>query len=31
MLILIHTQNPEEFRKMHSNVLIAEKGGRYEI
>ncbi|MEA1925331.1 MAG: MBL fold metallo-hydrolase, partial [Candidatus Altiarchaeota archaeon] len=31
ILIPVHTQNPEEFKKIHSNVLIPERGGRMEI
>jgi ribonuclease J len=31
VLIPIHTQNPEEFRKIHDNVIVPEKGGTIEI
>jgi ribonuclease J len=31
VLIPIHTQNPEEFQKIHDNVLIVEKEKTYEL
>ena len=31
ILIPIHTQNPEEFKKIHDNVVIPEKGREYKI
>lgn len=31
ILIPIHTQNPEEFRKIHDNVKIPERGGTIKI
>jgi ribonuclease J len=31
ILIPIHTQNPEEFKKIHDNVKIPEKGGTIKI
>jgi ribonuclease J len=31
ILIPIHTQNPEEFQKIHDNVLIVEKEKEYRL
>lgn len=31
ILIPVHTENPEEFRKIHDNVVIPEQGGTIEI
>jgi ribonuclease J len=31
ILIPIHTQNPEEFKKIHDNVIIPEKGNVYQV
>jgi ribonuclease J len=31
ILIPIHTQNAEEFKKIHDNVMIPDKGGAYNI
>jgi len=31
VLIPIHTQNPEEFKKIHDNVKIPEKSGKIEV
>ena len=31
IVIPIHTENPEEFRKIHDNVMVPEKGGTIEI
>ncbi len=31
VLIPIHTSKPEEFRKLHKNVILPEKGGKIEL
>ena len=31
VLIPVHTESPEEYKKVHGNVKIVEKGGKVEI